>query len=130
LACGGPPLMSAPPSAAGTADAKSPPPSTSAPGPATPREVTAAQNETTLHLSVGERFELALGSGQTWKVTVENPSVVAPVVGTTLPAGVQGIFEAKAAGTTVVSALGRASCAPGSMCPQYVIAFTITVVVG
>ena len=67
---------------------------------------------------------------------------VAPVIGPGLPTrayavetttgadlapGVQGVYMAKAPGTTTLGAIGRPVCTPGSICPQYRIAFTLTV---
>jgi hypothetical protein len=89
--------------------------------------VTAAQNGTTLHLAVGERFELKLGSDMKWAPKVENPSIVAPVAGAGLAPGVQGVYVAKAAGTTTLTAVGSPSCAAGSICPQFRVLFTLTI---
>lgn len=90
--------------------------------------VTVADDGSTLHLAVGERFQLDLGSGTEWTVKVADPHIVAPVVGVTLAPGVQGIYVARAAGTTVLSAVGKAACASGP-CPQFRIGFTLTITV-
>ena len=91
--------------------------------------VTAADNVSTLHLAVGERFVLELGSSTTWSVTVADPRVVGPAPGVTAPAGAQGVYEALAAGTTTLSAVGSPVC-PSGACPLFRIAFDLTIIVG
>jgi hypothetical protein len=141
--CGGGPIgplpsFEAPPSDAPTASAA---PASSAPiasppaaPPAAPPAgstgatvVTAADNDATLHLSVGERFTLALGTGSQWTVKVADPAIVAPVTGATLAPGEQGMFVARARGTTILDAVGAPLCQPGAVCPMYRLAFAVTI---
>ena len=91
--------------------------------------VTLADNGSTLHLAVGQRFLLELGESLTWVVTIADPHVVAPVAGVAPSPGTQGLYEALAPGSTVVSAVGSAPCSSGA-CPLFRIGLRITVVVG
>lgn len=122
------PVESAP--AGSTAPVSSPVPASGKPATSSASTVvTVTDDGSTLHLAVGERFQLDLGSGTEWTVKVADPGVVAPVVGVTLASGVQGLYVARAAGTTVLSAVGQAACASGP-CPQFRIGFTLTITVG
>jgi hypothetical protein len=91
--------------------------------------VTQADNGTTLHLVVGQQFLLDLGSSVDWAVTVADQGVVARVPGVLVIVGAQGIYAARATGTTTLSAIGSPHCTSGA-CPQYRIAFHLTVTVG
>jgi hypothetical protein len=79
---------------------------------------------------VGQRFILDLGTGNEWTVKVADPAIVAPVTGATLAPGEQGVFVAKAHGTTVLNAVGAPVCPPGTTCPMFRIAFSLTIAVG
>jgi hypothetical protein len=118
-----PPVPVGPAPVASTAPAPGKPATSS-----TSATVTAAENGTTLHLAVGERFTLELGAGVEWAVKVADPAIVAPVSGVTLAPGVQGVYEAIAPGTTVLNAVGSPSCTGGA-CPQFRIGFTLTIAV-
>jgi hypothetical protein len=91
--------------------------------------VTQADNGTTLHLVVGQQFLLDLGSSVDWAVTVADQGVVARVPGVLVIVGAQGIYAARATGTTTLSAIGSPHCTSGA-CPQYRIAFHLTITVG
>ena len=88
-----------------------------------------SDNGSTLHLAVGRRFLLDLGDSLIWAVTVADPAVVAAVPGATVGLGSQGLYEARAPGSTTVSAVGSAPCSSGP-CPLFRVGFRITVVVG
>jgi hypothetical protein len=64
-----------------------------------------------------------------WAVTVADQSVVSRVVGVLVIQGAQGIYEARAPGTTVLSAIGSPHCTSG-ICPLYRVAFQVTISVG
>jgi hypothetical protein len=90
--------------------------------------VTQADNGTTLHLAVGQQFLLDLGSSEDWTVTVANQDVVSRVLGVLVVKGAQGIYAARASGTTVLSAIGSPYCTSG-VCPLFRIAFKVTITV-
>jgi hypothetical protein len=90
--------------------------------------VTVADDGTTLHLSVGQRFLLDLGSGVDWTVKLGDEQVVRPVTGVLLPAGAQGVYEAQTPGTTVLSAAGIPHCTSGS-CALFRLGFGVTIAV-
>jgi hypothetical protein len=64
-----------------------------------------------------------------WTATVADQSVVSRVIGVLVIQGAQGIYEARAPGTTVLSAIGSPHCTSG-ICPQYRVAFQVTITVG
>jgi len=91
--------------------------------------VTIADDGTTLHLAVGQQFLLDLGSGVDWTMRVADEQVVGRVTSVPLPAGDQGIYEARAPGTTVLSAAGSPHCTSG-LCPFFRLGFSVTITVG
>ena len=90
--------------------------------------MTLADNGTTLHLAVGQQFLLDLGSTVTWSVAIGDQGIVGRVPGVLVIRGAQGIYAALAPGTTTLSAIGSPICSSG-VCPQFRIAFSITIVV-
>jgi hypothetical protein len=90
--------------------------------------VTIADDGTTLHLAVGQQFLLDLGSGMNWTVKVADEKVVGRVTSTALPAGDQGIYEARTPGTTVLSAVGSPHCTSAT-CPFFRLGFSVTITV-
>ena len=131
LDCGGGPDVSLPPAAASLPAAP-----TAAPSPsevpvalaAAPLVVTIADDGTTLHLMVGQQFLLDLGSGSNWSAKVGSEQVVRRVTGVALPVGSQGLFEARAIGTTFVSAIGVPPCTSGD-CAMFRLGFDVTITV-
>jgi hypothetical protein len=97
---------------------------------AAPLVVTAADNGTTLHLAVGQQLLLDLGSAVDWAVTVADQRVVGRVIGVLVIRGAQGIYEARTAGTTLLSAIGSPPCPSGGACPLFRLGFRLTIVVG
>jgi hypothetical protein len=95
---------------------------------AAPIVVTIANDGTTLHLAVGQQFTLSLGNGEDWMVKVADEQVVQHVTGTPLPAGAQGIYEARKPGATVLSAVGSPHCTSG-VCPLFRLAFSVSITV-
>jgi len=109
-----------------TAAAPTPPSTRSA---ASPIIVTTAANGTTLHLAVGQQFLLDLGSSVDWAVTLADESIVEREVGVLVVQGAQGIYAARAPGTTVLTAVGSPACASGGACPLFRLGFRLTIVV-
>jgi hypothetical protein len=91
--------------------------------------VTLADNRTTLHVAVGQQFLVDLGSTVDWTVTIADQGIARRVPGVLVIRGAQGIYAALAPGTTTLSAIGSPVCTSGA-CPQFRIAFSITIVVG
>jgi hypothetical protein len=90
--------------------------------------VTIANDGTTLHLAVGQQFTLSLGNGEDWMVKVADEQVVQHVAGVALPAGAQGIYEARKPGATVLSAVGSPHCTSG-VCPLFRLVFSVAITV-
>jgi hypothetical protein len=90
--------------------------------------VTTADNSSTITLHKGDRFTLELGE-QNWTVSIGDQSIIQNISNTTSTSGVQGIYQALAAGTTTLSATGRPICNPGMACPMYIIEFKVNIVV-
>ena len=95
---------------------------------AAPIVVTIANDGTTLHLAVGQRFTLDLGNGEDWMVKVADEQVVQHVTGVPLPAGAQGIYEARKPGATVLTAVGSPHCTSG-VCPLFRLGFSVSITV-
>lgn len=90
--------------------------------------MTQRDNGTTLHLVVGQQLLLDLGSNEDWTVTIANQDVVARVPGVLVVKGAQGLYAARAKGTTDLDAIGSPHCTTG-VCPLYRIAFKVTITV-
>jgi hypothetical protein len=93
-----------------------------------PLVVTIADDGATLHLAVGQRFLLELGSGVDWRVKVGDEQIVQPVTGLPLPSGYQGAYDARTPGSTVLSAVGLPHCTSG-FCALFRLGFSITITV-
>ena len=114
----------------------SPQPTIGAPGPPQPAfTLMNADDGKTFHLKVGQLIYLALQANQgmdNWVVQNPDPAILTPAVnpgaaavrGATLRA-----FAAAAPGTATISATDKATCPPGQACPQFVVAWKVTVVV-
>jgi hypothetical protein len=96
--------------------------------PSAPIVVTIANDGTTLHLVVGQQFTLDLGNGVDWMVKVADEQVVQHVTGVPLPAGAQGVYEARKPGATVLSAVGIPHCTSGA-CPLFRLGFSVAITV-
>ena len=92
--------------------------------------ITMADDGKTRFFALDQQFTLALGADLDWAVKVADERIVKPVAGVSLPAGAQGVYEAHTQGSTTLSASGRARCTPGDQCPLFIIAFSVTIVVG
>jgi hypothetical protein len=92
--------------------------------------ITLADQGQTVKLKVGQRFVLNLGSDYDWNPVVENQAVVSRVVGILVIRGAQGIYEARSAGQTQLTASGDPTCLkskPACAMPSRL--FQITIVV-
>lgn len=72
--------------------------------------ITQADNGTAINLAAGRQVFLALSSGYDWSITVEDETVLVPVVGVALPSGVQSIYMAGQPGQTTLTAIGEPQC--------------------
>ena len=93
--------------------------------------VTLADDGRTVLLPVGGRFLLQLGTDFDWTVNVADPSVVSRVPNVLVVRGAQGIYQARAVGTTTLTASGDPPCRKAT--PPCAVAsrlFRITVAVG
>jgi hypothetical protein len=92
--------------------------------------ITLANNGQTLTLQPGQSFLLDLGAGYNWTVSVGNPNVVSRVVGVLVIRGAQGLYEARQAGTTTLTAVGEPPCRQASPpCGAASRVFRLTIVV-
>ncbi len=73
-----------------------------------PRTVTLADDGQTLNLELGDRFVLDLGGGFNWKVTIDNPAIVAQASGAVHPGA--PVYQANQPGTTTLHATGDPPC--------------------
>lgn len=107
---------------------------TPTPRPTTPppdtRTITLANDGSTVHVAIGARVLVKLGTDLVWTVQVANPAVLARVRGVALIVGAQGLYAAVRAGSTLVTATGDAACrtaVPPCMVPTRL--FSVTVIV-
>ena len=97
---------------------------------ATPRPtVNTADNGTTLHLALGQRFLLDLGSAAEWTVTVADPRIVGRVSGVPVIRGAQAIYVARTRGTTLLRAVRSQPCPSGACRPPSRLWFRLTITV-
>ncbi len=75
--------------------------------------VTLADDGATINMQVGQRFLLQLGEEYDWNVIPADQSVLSRVIGITVIRGAQGIYEARQAGTTTLTASGMPTCLNG-----------------
>lgn len=90
--------------------APAPPPPAASPTAGAMPTITQANNGTTVNLAAGRQVLLALDSGHDWVVTVEDVTVLTPVVGAVLPPGTQGVYTASQPGRTTLTAVGEPLC--------------------
>lgn len=88
--------------------------------------LTESDNNTTITVPVGDSIELKLPTDLTWDVSISNASVLKrpPVA---LATDVQGLWDANAAGESVITANGTPQCNTGEACPQFIVHFQTTV---
>jgi hypothetical protein len=73
-------------------------------------KITNAANGTTINLAVGTQALLALDTNHDWMATVEDPTVLMPVVGAAVPVGAQALYVARTPGQTTLTAVGEPLC--------------------
>lgn len=108
--------------------------STSGPGAANPTPtavLTEADGGKSVQLHVGDRAALRLTSTYVWTSPTSSGGAVrvTPVEGAGDPTFREWTIEAVARGTATVTAEGRPTCSPGTMCTQVIRDLAITVVV-
>lgn len=88
-------------------------------------------NGKAFHMQAGDSFLLNLGTGiYDWTVTVDNESVLHLKMGVMVIRGAQGIYDALAPGTAVLSAIGNPTCLQTNPpCAMPSILFKVTVIV-
>jgi hypothetical protein len=94
-----------------------------------PRTIAIQDNQQTLELAVGDRFEVQLGNPIIWTVAVGDEQVIART-SNAVDANSQGIYQALAPGETMLTAQGEAPCRrsqPACMLPDML--FQLKVVV-
>jgi hypothetical protein len=93
-----------------------------------PDIVTKEDSHSLVTMQVGERFALKLGEAPPeWAVTVADQTVIQRVTNILTARGVQGIYEAKRPGKTVLSATGAYPCHPS--CKIAIPYFEVTILV-
>lgn len=104
-----------------------PPAAPTAPNPGIP-PITFADNGKIITLHPGDQVLVNLGTGYNWdEPSVSNPSVLDRVVGILVARGAQGVYEAKAPGSTSLSDSGSIVCPANELCPQLEVNFTVQV---
>jgi hypothetical protein len=93
--------------------------------------ITLEDNGKTFTMKVGDSFLLNLGTDiYDWTVTVDNESVLHLKMGVMVIRGAQGIYDALAPGTTVLSAIGNPTCLQSNPpCAIPSILFKVTIIV-
>ncbi|HEX7975875.1 MAG TPA: hypothetical protein VF498_15810 [Anaerolineales bacterium] len=92
--------------------------------------VTLDNNGQTVTLKTGQRFLLKLGEGYDWQVEVADQAILSRVPNVTVIRGAQGLYEARQAGTTRLTASGDPVCRTAKPpCEMLSRMFEITIVV-
>jgi hypothetical protein len=93
--------------------------------------ITLNDNNKTFTMKVGDYFLLNLGTDiYNWTVTIDNESVLHLKMGVMVIKGAQGIYDALAPGTAVLSASGEPICLQANLpCGVPSILFTVTIIV-
>jgi hypothetical protein len=96
-------------------------------------DVTATETDHAVTMHVGQRLEIALHGGDAFRwqqVQSSNTAVLTPIVNPAATA-VRGVtlaaFQAKAAGSAEVTAVGSPVCPSGQACPMYARFYSLTV---
>ena len=97
--------------------------------------ITNADAGNTINVSLETVISVSLtaGSGmENWHIDQPDPAVLTPIVNpaaTVTPGVTLTWFKVVGTGTAMVSASDRPSCQPGSVCPQFIQAFSVSLVV-
>lgn len=93
--------------------------------------ITQDSDNQTYHLKVGQRFLVNLGMDTfDWNVQIADQTVASLVIGVMVIRGAQGLYEARAPGTTTLTATGDPLCRqskPACMMPSRVVKVTLVV---
>ncbi len=93
--------------------------------------ITLADNGSSRALRVGDRVLLQLGTDFEWTVSVDDSAIVDRVRNITVVNGAQGVYEALAPGTTILTATGDPPCRKATPpCGAPSILFQVTLTVG
>ena len=76
----------------------------------TARNITLADDGQTLGFQVGQNFLLFLGANDNWRAIVADPAVIDRVPDIFVIRGAQGLFQARRAGRTTLTATGDPTC--------------------
>jgi hypothetical protein len=114
--------------ACGSSAGLSPPSGSPLPVPGTVR-VTRADDRGIVHVRVGDRVQIALGTEFEWRLDPPDGIVlVHGVQNYLLVRGTQAIWTVAAAGSSTISATGTVICPSGMACIQVALLFTTTVI--
>jgi hypothetical protein len=93
-------------------------------------DVTLADNGKIIHMVVGQSFLLKLGLNYDWNISVSDLNVISRVKNIAVIVGAQGIYDALAKGTAVLSVVGDPQCRTATPpCASPTIMFSVTVIV-
>lgn len=93
-------------------------------------DVTLADNGKTIQMVVGQSFLLKLGLGYDWNISVSDQNVISRVKNIAVIVGAQGVYDALAKGTAVLSAVGDPQCRTDTpTCTSPSIMFSVTIIV-
>ena len=93
-------------------------------------EVTLADNGKTIHMAVGQSFLLKLGLNYDWNISVSDQNVISRLKNIAVIVGAQGMYNALANGTTILSAEGDPQCRNTTPpCASPSIMFSATIIV-
>ena len=91
--------------------------------------ITGGDNGATIAMNAGDRFLLKLGEDFDWAPIVGDLTVVSRVPNIAVVRGAQGIYQARQAGETDLTATRPARCPAGQSCPDLVATFSVHLVV-
>jgi hypothetical protein len=93
-------------------------------------DVTLADNGKTIHMVVGQSFLLKLGLNYDWNISVSDQNVISRVKNIAVIVGAQGVYDALAKGTAVLSAVGDPQCRTATPpCASPSIMFSVNIIV-
>jgi hypothetical protein len=96
--------------------------------PGTIGDITLADNGKTIHMIVGQSFLLKLGEYYDWNISISDQNVISRVKNIAVIRGAQGVYDALAKGTVVLSAVGDPTCRSATpACASPSIEFSVTI---
>ncbi len=72
--------------------------------------VTLQDNNSVIHLNVGQSFLLKLGETYDWNISIDNQTVISRVMNVMVIRGAQGLYNAHNPGETILMATGDPQC--------------------